>query len=146
MELDCELREASDASSSYNIVRNYDASKDDTINESLQTLPFFQKLWRSLLVRDFSLLMMLIKIIIFYCNALSVLYYIKLYKIHLIIFYISYNNYILAIYYIQSFLISLFNVIIALYLYYYISVFELYFMFLKNCLIFLNLSHKIIFL
>lgn len=74
MELDCELREASDASSSYNIVRNYDASKDDTINESLQTLPFFQKLWRSLLVRDFSLLMMLIKIIIFYCNALGVLY------------------------------------------------------------------------
>lgn len=49
MELDCKLRDASDASSSYNIVRNYDASKDDTINESL---PLFHKLRRSRLDRN----------------------------------------------------------------------------------------------
>lgn len=36
-------------------VCNYRASKDDTINESLQTLPFLHKVRCDRLVRDFNL-------------------------------------------------------------------------------------------
>lgn len=53
-ELDGELRGASDASSSYNVVRSYDASKDDTINESLRMLSFLHKLQCNRLHRAFN--------------------------------------------------------------------------------------------